>query len=96
VTNLSDERLAYSACFYHLERQGQDGEWHLVYQDQNPCPAVLEYLEPLATRQASVTLPDDVAFGAHRARFPSIGARRGDEEAFILAAQIGDSFDIQP
>jgi hypothetical protein len=94
ITNLSRERLVYSACFYHLERQSQ-GEWHLVYQDQNPCLAVLEHLEPFATRKTSVTLPDNLEFGPHRARFPSIGARRGDPEEFIPAAQVGDGFVIQ-
>lgn len=96
ITNLSREMLQYSPCFYHLERQGRGGGWQVVYQDQNPCPAVLEYLEPFASRQASVMLPDDLGFGPHRARFPSIGARWGDEEPFIPAAQVGDSFVIQP
>jgi hypothetical protein len=94
ITNLSRQKLVYSPCFYHLERQSQD-EWHLVYEDQNPCLAVLEHLEPFATRQTSVTLPDNLEFAPHRARFPSIGARRGDPEEFIPAAQVGDSFVIQ-
>lgn len=96
ITNLSFERLTYSACFYQLERQAPGGAWHVVYRDENPCPAVLEYLEPFATRQASVTLPQDAAIAPHRPRFPSIGAQRGDEEVFIPAAQVGDSFVVQP
>ncbi len=96
ITNLSPERLTYSACFYHLERQAPGGEWHVVYQDETPCPAVLEYLEPFATRQTSVTLPHEAAIAPHRTRFPSIGARRGDEEAFIPAAQVGEGFLVQP
>jgi hypothetical protein len=96
ITNLSPEMLSYTPCFYRLERQGRGGGWQVIYQDQNPCPAVLEYLEPFASRQASVILPDGLGLGPHRARFPSIGATRGDQEAFIPAAQVGDSFDIRP
>jgi len=96
ITNLSPEKLTYSACSYHLERQARGGDWHIVYQEEDPCPAVLEYLEPFATRQTSVTLPHDAAIAPHRARFPRIGVRRGDEEAFILAEQIGEGFLIQP
>jgi hypothetical protein len=96
ITNLSAERLEYSACLYHIERRAQSGVWHLVYQEQSPCAASLEYLEPSASRSASVTLPDELASDPHRARFPWIGVRLGDEEPFIPAAQIGDSFEVQP
>lgn len=96
ITNLSRETLDYNACFYHIERQAQGGEWHLVYEVQNPCPAVLEYLEPFASREASVIVPADAAFAPHRARYPAIGVRRGDEKPFIPAAQVGDSFVVQP
>lgn len=94
ITNLSSENLLYSGCFYQLERLGLHGEWHIVYQDENPCPAILTYLEPLASRQTAVTLPDDLSPGPHRARFPSIGASDSDQETFIVAHQFGGSFDI--
>ena len=96
ITNLSHERLTYSGCFYRLERQAAGGDWQVVYQSEDPCPAVLEYLEPFATRQTSVTLPLEAATAPHRARFPSIGARRGDEEIFIPAVQFGESFVVRP
>jgi hypothetical protein len=96
ITNLSRERLQYSGCFYRLERQRRPGAWQLVYQDQNPCPAVLEYLEPDESRQVSLTLPRDLDPAPHRARFPSIGAPSSDELEFIPAQQIGDSFVVQP
>jgi hypothetical protein len=95
VTNLSGEKFRYSTCSYHIEREGQNGDWQLVYRDQRPCPAVLVFLDPQASRHDSVRLPDDLASGLHRVRFPEIGVR-GKGETFIAAVQIGGSFDIEP
>jgi hypothetical protein len=48
---------SYSAAFYHIDHQSLYGTWHRVYEEEDPCPAVLRYLEPLASLPASVTLP---------------------------------------
>lgn len=96
ITNVSGQKLRYSPCFYHLEREAHDGKWQLVYRDQHPCPALLEFLDPWATRQTSLILPENLELATYRARFPSIGVRGGGEEPFVPAAQVGGSFVVQP
>lgn len=93
LTNLTPASLQFTACFAQLEEQSADRDWVLVYQDADPCPAVLEYLKPWASREVAVALPEDLQPGTHRVRFPSIGV--GREGAFVTAQQIGDNFEIR-
>ena len=96
ITNVSGQKLRYSPCFYHLEQEAQDGKWQLVYRDQHPCPAVLEFLDPFATRETSLILPENLELATYRARFPEIGVRGGGKEPFVPAAQVGGRFVVQP
>ena len=94
LTNLAPFSLQYSPCFSRLERQTPAGAWIVVYQDERPCPAVLQFLEPWASRQLAVPLPATLAPAAHRLRFPSIGVPKDGD--FATATQFGDSFLVQP
>lgn len=96
ITNLSSGKLQYTACFFELERLEVVHQWQVVHQEENPCPAVLEYLDPFQSREASVVLPENLQMAAHRVRFPAIGVRQGDEEPFVTAIQVGDSFTVVP
>jgi hypothetical protein len=94
VTNLSRVRLNYTPCFYRIERFAAGGQWVVVYADRNPCPAVLQHLDPWASKEIAVQLPSSLQPEAHRVRFPSIGESK--DGAFVMAAQVGDSFVVRP
>lgn len=94
LTNFSGQRLHYAPCTSQLEQRNDDGEWVVVHEDQAVCAAVLQYLDPWASREVTIPLPAELEPAAHRIRFPSIGVPY--EDGFIMATQVGDSFVVQP
>jgi hypothetical protein len=96
IANLSSQHLQFSACGVQLERQKSNGSWQRVYQDPNPCQALLQFLDGYASRRVTISLPPSLAAGAYRTRFPSIGRRIGDEEPFLVATQLGGAFLVRP
>ena len=77
-----------------VELRATNGHWVVVFEDRNPCPAVLQYLNPSASVEVPVSLPAALEPAAYRVRFPSIGVR--EDGGFVTATQVGDSFVVRP
>jgi hypothetical protein len=96
VRNLSGNQLQYSQCFPNLEQQESGGMWRTIHVDASPCLGIVEELDGYGLRIAHVSLPNDLSAGIYRVRFPMIGTVPSKEEPFVVAAQTGGEFEVQP